>query len=71
MYSIRENFLFDTGLKCDSLFDTWQYFLPYLTFNLNMFPYMTLSLVPLPSSVKKYHMAQNTLQTMEQIKTPD
>jgi hypothetical protein len=38
----RENSLFDTGLKSGSLFDTGQYFLPYLTSFLNLFPYMTL-----------------------------
>jgi hypothetical protein len=35
-------FLFNTLLKCGSLFDTGQNFLPYLTSGKKFFPYMTL-----------------------------
>jgi hypothetical protein len=37
----RENSLFDTTLKCGSLFDTEQLFLPYMTLCLKFVPYMT------------------------------
>ena len=38
----RENSLFNTTLKCISLFDTRKLFLPYLTRGLNFMPFMTL-----------------------------
>jgi hypothetical protein len=51
-FNTRENSLFDTTLKFGSLFDTTNYFLPYLTLGLKNFPYLTSPLVPLGVSVK-------------------
>jgi hypothetical protein len=39
---LRENSLFDTTLKCASLFGPENLFLPYLTLRFNFFPNMTL-----------------------------
>jgi hypothetical protein len=39
---VRENSLFDTMLKCGSLFDTEPLFLPYMILCLKFVPYMTL-----------------------------
>jgi hypothetical protein len=49
---IWENSLFDTGLKCGSLFDTEQLFLPYMTLCLKFVPYMTFRPI-LPLTVLK------------------
>jgi hypothetical protein len=47
----RGNSLFDTGLKCASLFDTGNIFLPYMTWSLNFLPNMTLPSNPLDCTV--------------------
>jgi hypothetical protein len=68
----RVNFLFDTALKCGSLFDTRQKFIPYLTSSSNLFPYLTLMLVQSHSHVQiyfggpKYPLQVDTQQTKVQ-----
>jgi hypothetical protein len=51
----RENSLYDTPLKCVSLFDTRQLFLPYMTSCLNFFPPVTLKCIFLTNGVKERH----------------
>jgi hypothetical protein len=38
----RENSLYDTTCKYDFLYDTQNFFLPYMTLGVNFLPYMIL-----------------------------